>query len=59
MSAATKALKATLDLILSPLRPQELASAPKVITKAQDLKGGVQPAEQLLQQLKGQPGGQG
>lgn len=56
MSAATKALKATLDLILSPLRPQELASAPKVITKAQDLKGGVQPAEQLLQQLKGQPG---
>lgn len=49
------ALKQLLD-ILSPIRPQRTAQAPRAVDVAAELRGGEQPAIQLLQQLQGKPG---
>lgn len=49
------ALKQLLD-ILSPIRPQRTAQAPRAVDIAAELRGGEQPAIQLLQQLQGKPG---
>jgi hypothetical protein len=49
------ALKKLMDII-SPVRPQRIAQSPRAVDVAAELRGGTQPAAQLLQQLKGQPG---
>lgn len=51
MSGLTAILKA-----LSPIKPQRVQTRPRAIDEAERLRGGVQPNEQLLQQLRGRQG---
>lgn len=42
--------------VLSPIRPALLAMKPRALFQASSLKGGVQEAQSVLNQLKGRPG---